>query len=117
MALARHYGELDGEISYLYAKAFAEVARTLTVDQKHLLLQLRNLDERYACRGASLFSRQIEMPKVKNTDYFFLGSGPGPSVSAAAHVPASPGAAPATGATGFALRSSAVADGGQLPQE
>jgi phosphatidylethanolamine-binding protein (PEBP) family uncharacterized protein len=111
MALARHYGELDGEISYLYAKAFAEVARTLTVDQKHLLLQLRNLDERYACRGASLFSRQIEMPKVKNTDYFFLGSGPGPSVSAAAPVPASPG-----GATGFALRP-AVADGGQLPQE
>ena len=57
MALSRRYGELDGEISYFYATAFAEVAKTLTADQKKTLLKLRNLDAKYTCKGAYLYSR------------------------------------------------------------
>ena len=34
LALSKRYGELDGEISYFYATAFAQVAKTLTADQK-----------------------------------------------------------------------------------
>ena len=32
--LCRHYGELDGELSYYYATHFAEVNKTLTGDQR-----------------------------------------------------------------------------------
>ena len=57
MALSQRYGELDGEISYFYATAFAQVARTLTPEQKQTLLKLRNLDAKYLCKGAYLYSQ------------------------------------------------------------
>ena len=71
MALSKRYGELDGEISYFYATAFAQVAKTLTVEQKATLLKLRNLDAKFACTGAYLYSRAIPMPEVPNTDFLF----------------------------------------------
>jgi hypothetical protein len=71
LALSRRYGELDGEISYSYATAFADVARTLSADQKAKLLKLRNLDARYTCKGAYLYSQAIAMPEVPNTDFLF----------------------------------------------
>ena len=37
LSLSRRYGELDGEMSYLYATAFAEVGKTLTAEQKEKL--------------------------------------------------------------------------------
>ena len=67
----RRYGELDGEISYYYARAFSEVAKTLTASQKQTLLRLRNLDAKYTCRGAYLYSNPIAMPKLPNTDFLF----------------------------------------------
>jgi phosphatidylethanolamine-binding protein (PEBP) family uncharacterized protein len=107
LALSRRYGELDGEISYLYARAFAGVARTLTADQKRTLLKLRNLDARYACRGAYLYSRPIDMPAIPDTDFLF----------AASATPSAGAAAPAAARTSFVLRSPDVADGGPLPRE
>ncbi len=74
-ALARRYGELDGEISYCYATAFSEVARTLTTAQRQALLKLRNLDARYDCKGAYLYSEPIAMPAVASTDFLFGGAG------------------------------------------
>ena len=62
MALSKRYGELDGEISYFYATAFAQVAKTLTAEQKATLLKLRNLDAKFNCTGAYLYSRAIPMP-------------------------------------------------------
>jgi phosphatidylethanolamine-binding protein (PEBP) family uncharacterized protein len=95
--LSRKYGEMDGEISYFYAGAFAEVSRTLTPEQKATLLKLRNLDARYAVKGAYLYSAPIAMPAIANTDFLF--------------------AAGVNGKTGFILRSSEVADGGALPRD
>jgi phosphatidylethanolamine-binding protein (PEBP) family uncharacterized protein/Spy/CpxP family protein refolding chaperone len=100
MALSKRYGELDGEISYFYATTFAQVARTLTTDQKTALLKLRNLDAKYTCKGAYLYSRAVAMPEIPNTDFLF-----GPSAAAAA------------AETGFVLRSPAVIDGGRLPRD
>ena len=74
MALSRKYGELDGEISYFYAMAFSQVAKTLTPDQKKTLLRLRNLDARFTCKGAYLYSRAIAMPEVPNTDFLFAAT-------------------------------------------
>jgi phosphatidylethanolamine-binding protein (PEBP) family uncharacterized protein len=97
LALSRRYGELDGEVSYFYAKAFAEVARTLSADQKKTLLKLRNLDAKYTPRGAYLYSSPIDMPAIPNTDSFFIASG--------------------SDKVGFILRSPEVADGGVLPKD
>ena len=72
MALSKRYGELDGEISYFYATAFAQVAKTLTAEQRATLLKLRNLDAKFNCKGAYVFSRAIPMPEVPNTDFLFL---------------------------------------------
>lgn len=126
MALSRRYGELDGEISYLYCMAFTGVAKTLTPEQKQTLLKLRNLDAKFTCKGAYQFSRAIDMPAVPNTDFLFAA--PGAARAAAAPqaqprtkaAPATPAAAPQgtaapTGA--MVLSSPAVADGGALPVE
>jgi Raf kinase inhibitor-like YbhB/YbcL family protein len=95
MSLSKKYGELDGEISYYYCMAFAQVGKTLTADQKDILLKLRNLDARFTCQGAYLYSQAVAMPEIPNTDFFF----------------------PTSGNTTFVLRSPEVADGGQLPQD
>jgi phosphatidylethanolamine-binding protein (PEBP) family uncharacterized protein len=111
MALARHYGQLDGEISYYYAMAFSQVAKTLSAKQKTTLLKLRNLDSKYTCKGAYLYSQAIPMPEVPNTDFLFTSIGaakPATDAGAIAPVPAK---------AGLVLRSPAVADGGQLPVE
>ncbi len=111
MALSKRYGELDGEISYLYATAFAQAAKTLTAEQKATLLKLRNLDAKFNCTGAYLYSRAIPMPEVPNTDFLFASTGTVKSASASSV------AVPTTAPTGFVLRSPAVANGGQLPVE
>jgi len=71
IALGRRYGELDGELSWLYATAFAKVNRTLTDSQRASLMKLRNL-EGYKSAEAYIYSRPItgklEMP---DTDHFF----------------------------------------------
>jgi len=111
MALSKRYGELDGEISCFYATAFAHVAKTLTPEQKATLLKLRNLDAKFNCTGAYLYSRAIPMPEVPNTDFLFAATG------AAKSAPPASATTSAAASTGFALRSPAVADGGQLPLE
>jgi phosphatidylethanolamine-binding protein (PEBP) family uncharacterized protein len=103
IALSRRYGELDGEISYFYASAFAQVGKTLTPEQKKTLLKLRNLDAKYTCKGAYLFSRAIDMPTLPNTDFLFAAGTPATTAPAAK--------------TAFVMRSPAVAAGGLLPQD
>jgi hypothetical protein len=70
LALSEKYGELDGEISYEYATHFAEVYKTLSDEQKEQLMALRNLDD-FSCDGAYLYSRNIAMPEIENTDFLF----------------------------------------------
>ena len=111
LSLARRYGELDGEISYLYATAFAQVAKTLTAEQKTTLLKLRNLDARYTCKGAYLYSQAIAMPEIPNTDFLFSSSIQTRPASAAS------AAVRPTAKTSFVLRSPDVTDGGPLPKD
>ena len=109
LALSQRYGELDGEISYYYATAFAQVARTLTPERKQTLLKLRNLDAKYACHGAYLYSQPIAMPAIPDTDFLFGKAKTSSAPPAATAIPAS------EAKTSFTLRSSAVEDGGTLP--
>jgi hypothetical protein len=68
--LARAYGRLDGELSRLYAGAFAQVARTLTDAQRAAFARLRDLDGDVV-RGAFLYSDPIAMPDIPDTDFLF----------------------------------------------
>lgn len=34
-------------------------------------MKLRNLDARYACRGAYFYSQPIDMPAIPSTDFLF----------------------------------------------
>ncbi|WP_319550350.1 hypothetical protein [Desulfogranum marinum] len=70
LAMSGRYGELDGEISYYYATHFADVYKSLNDAQKKQLTSLRNLDE-FTCKGAFLYSKNIAMPEIKNTDFLF----------------------------------------------
>jgi len=70
LSLCRQYGELDGDVSYLYATAFARVYKALTSDQRAALATLRgNVDGRY--QGAFLYSQRVAMPSIQNTDFLF----------------------------------------------
>ena len=74
LALGRRYGELDGEMSYYYATAFAKVNRTLTNEQRRSLLKLRGL-EGYTSAPAYIYSTPVrEQIKLSNTDYFFFSN-------------------------------------------
>ena len=72
IALGRRYGELDGEMSWYYATAFAKVRKTLTAEQLKILVKLRNLDG-YTSAPYYIYSdakkEEFVMP---NTDKFFF---------------------------------------------
>ncbi|MCY2990085.1 MAG: hypothetical protein NTY19_19755 [Planctomycetota bacterium] len=70
LSLSKRYGELDGELSYLYATAFAAVGQTLTAPQKAKLAKLRTSDPADP-KGPFLYSDPIDLPKIENTDYLF----------------------------------------------
>ena len=73
--LMEKYGEHDGEIIYLYATAFADVAATLSSDQWTELHAMRDeilQDEPSVPAGAFLYSAPIEMPSIPNSDFLFV---------------------------------------------
>jgi hypothetical protein len=70
LALARRYGELDGELSWYYATHFAQVGHSLDATQKQALMKLRDLAE-YKCDGAYLYSERISVPTIPATDFLF----------------------------------------------
>jgi Spy/CpxP family protein refolding chaperone len=72
VALGRRYGELDGEMSYYYAAAFAKINRTLSEEQRKKLVKLRNL-EGYASAPAYIYSTPVQKEiKPEDTDHFFF---------------------------------------------
>ena len=72
LALGRRYGELDGEMSYYYATAFAKANRTLTDDQRKALVKLRNLDG-YTSAPAYIYSDPVTgTVNLPATDSFFF---------------------------------------------
>ncbi len=71
LSLGRRYGELDGEMSWLYAMAFSQVKQTLTATQQAALMKLRNLNG-YESAPYYLYSAPVKhQPELSNTDLFF----------------------------------------------
>jgi hypothetical protein len=73
MALSKRYGELDGEIAYYYATAFAQVGKSLSATQKSTLMKLRNLDAKYDCPTDSvyIYSDRVKTPALEDASYLF----------------------------------------------
>jgi len=72
VTLGRRYGELDGQMSYYYATAFAAVSKTLTAEQRKTLVKLRNLDG-YTSAPAYIYSDPVTTaPTLPDTDAFFF---------------------------------------------
>ena len=75
LALGRRYGELDGEMSWRYAMAFARINRTLTGSQREELVKLRNL-EGYESAPCYIYSRAETEPfELGDVRGRFFGSG------------------------------------------
>ncbi len=73
LVLMNRYGELDGDIVYRYATTFAQVAQTLTTNQRNQLATMRTdwLGSFSYPTGAYLYSDPINMPQIPNTDFLF----------------------------------------------
>lgn len=71
LELSRRYGELDGEISFLYAEAFAAIHRTLTATQQSALSKLRSTSPDDP-KGPFLYSQPTELPRIDDADSFFF---------------------------------------------
>lgn len=70
LKLGRRYGELDGAMTYAYARAFAEVNKTLTVEQRAAMVKLRNLNG-YQSAPYYIYSRAESKPLEMDTTKFF----------------------------------------------
>jgi len=71
--LGRRYGELDGELAYLYASTFTAIGRTVDAPQLARLRALRGQPSRET-GTAFLYSDRIPMPHWPNAS-FLLGGG------------------------------------------
>ena len=70
LTLSRRYGELDGEMSFLYATAFGSIGKSLNDQQKEQLKGLRTTNPNDP-KGPFLYSTPIKPPTIKNTDFLF----------------------------------------------
>lgn len=68
--LSRRYGELDGELSFYYATAFAQIAQSLSQEQHEALVALRNRQPS-GPKGPFLYSEPISMPSIEQVESFF----------------------------------------------
>ena len=75
MDLCEQYGELDGELVWRYATAFAAVGQSLSDAQRAEFAQMRTevLGD-FTPEGAFAYSRPIAMPQIPDTDFLFGGS-------------------------------------------
>ena len=70
LSVSKRYGELDGETSYLYATAFAQIGQTLTAQQQERLARMRTASPSDP-KGPFLYSTPIPIPKIENTASLF----------------------------------------------
>ena len=125
--LAKQYGELDGDISYLYATAFSSVGTSLTTSQKSTLMALRKTataeaggtpDYDSLCGNGYLYSAALKTPPIiMGTDFMFgVCSAAGSSCSTDWDCCSFSCDGNVCGSA-FTLTSTAFVDGGTLPSQ
>jgi len=68
--LSRKFGQLDGEIAYLYANAFSSIKNNLSSSQLTKAVKLRNISQ-YQCTGAFIYAEPSSVPDVGDISSFF----------------------------------------------
>ncbi|MCP4411031.1 MAG: hypothetical protein GY808_00425 [Gammaproteobacteria bacterium] len=68
--LSQRFGELDGEIAYLYANVYTSIKTSLSQSQFQKATQIRDIAQ-YSCKGAFIYSEPSTIPTVKNITSFF----------------------------------------------
>jgi len=71
LTLGQRYGELDGELSWNYAIAFAKIKKSLTAEQQTELMKLRNLDGYESAPYYIYSSPATKQPVIENVEQFF----------------------------------------------
>jgi phosphatidylethanolamine-binding protein (PEBP) family uncharacterized protein len=127
LSLARQYGELDGDISYLYATRFSAVGTSLTASQNTTLAALRKTataeaggspDYDSLCGNGYLYSAPLKTPPtVMNTDFMFGVCGSAGSACSTDWDCCSFSCNGAVCGAAFTLTSPAFAEGGTLPSQ
>jgi PKD repeat protein len=125
VALARQYGELDGEISWLYATRFSAVGRSLTAPQRAALTALRktataeadgSADYDAQCGNGYLYSAPLQAPPaVMSTDFMFGVCRATGATCSADWDCCSSSCSSGVCATPFTFTSTAFEEGGTLP--
>lgn len=69
--LAASYGSYDGEIIYQYATSFSTVGAGLSDAQQLQINAIRAEWNNIPCNGVFLYSVNIQMPEIIDTDFFF----------------------------------------------
>ena len=123
--LAKQYGELDGDISWLYATRFSTVGTSLTGSQKSTLTALRKTataeaggspDYDSLCGNGYLYSAPLKSPPtVMNTDFMFGVCGVAGSTCSTAWDCCSFSCNSTVCGSAFTLKSTAFVAGGTLP--
>lgn len=71
--LGQRYGELDGNLAWLYANVFSRTARALTTDQRRALTRLRGAALETPTAAAYLFAEPLDrLPEVGNGEALFF---------------------------------------------
>jgi phosphatidylethanolamine-binding protein (PEBP) family uncharacterized protein len=125
--LAKQYGELDGDISYLYATRFSSVGTSLTTAQKTTLTALRKTataetggtpDYDSTCGYGYLYSAKLQTaPTIMDTDFLFGVCSTAGSTCSTDWDCCSFSCASGVCAADFTFSSSAFVEGGTLPVE
>jgi phosphatidylethanolamine-binding protein (PEBP) family uncharacterized protein len=123
--LAWQYGELDGEISYYYARDFSTVGRELSEAQRTELMALRktataeedgSADYDEQCGNGYLYSQPLASPPtVMNTDFMFGACASAADPCSTDWDCCSFSCVGGACATPFTFTSAAFQDGGSLP--
>ena len=71
LELGKRYGECDGEMSWLYAMAFAHINRSLTDSQRTAIKKLRNLDIATPAQYYLFSHAESSPPELGDVDRFF----------------------------------------------
>jgi hypothetical protein len=76
LSLMERYGELDGDIVYRYATAFAQINQNLDETQQAELaaLRIKILGDLSVPSGAFSYAEPISIPVIANTDFLFTRS-------------------------------------------
>ncbi len=70
VSLSHRFGELDGEIAYLYANAYANIRNSLSQSQLQKATDIRNIAQ-YPCKGAFIYAEPSQVPNIENINSFF----------------------------------------------